>query len=160
MNALKKFPDVRALSPYHPRILYIHAKFILAFLSLATTTGQSSSVAVRMRPRYLTVATLVRGWKNSRNTASVPDRSSSVDNPVDLALLSLVALMAAVKGLPQYHNVISGAARVGEGVLLHDNHGVPHVVVHEVHHNTRPVHYPYFITFHRKCQRSCCPQEL
>ena len=77
MTALKKFPDVREFAPSRPSILDTRAQFFLVFLRLATTGGQSSSVDVMMRPRYLNAAMLVSGRPYARNADSVHTRTSS-----------------------------------------------------------------------------------
>ena len=61
MTALKHLSVMRTSSPYHPRILYVCDHFFWYFCKLKTTTIQSSSVAVRMCPRYLKAATFSSG---------------------------------------------------------------------------------------------------
>ena len=79
-TALKKFPDFRELSLYRPRIIAICAQFFLVFLRFSNTALKSSSVTVRMRPKYLNAATLVSGRSYTHSATSVPTQASSVSN--------------------------------------------------------------------------------
>ena len=68
-TALYKFPEVRASTPYWPKILDILVHLFWAFLKFETTNSQSSSEMVKTFPRYLNYNTATSGrseaWKAS-----------------------------------------------------------------------------------------------
>ena len=70
-------PDIQASSPYLPRTFVSRAHFCLDFRRLLTTSGQSFSAAVRIRPRYLKEVTWERGIQFSVNSVSAPALASS-----------------------------------------------------------------------------------
>ena len=83
-----------------------------------------------------------------------------------LNILSLVSQgcvdMAAVQGYPRYQHftvVVAGTLRVVGVSILHDEHCLPHVVVHKVHPNPHSARWPYLISLHWTFQRSRRPQE-
>ena len=156
MTALNRFPEIRAFAPSRPMILDMRVHFVLAFLRLDVTAGQSLSAAVRVRPRYLNASMSVSGNPYNWNAASVPARASSAYSLWWLLSAPLQHRAVLIwRPLGSSHSTsMSQRGQHGWGgvALIHNNHGFLHVVVQKMHHKPRPDHHPYLTSLHRTCQ--------
>ena len=59
-TALRDIPETRGMAPSHLSILASHAQLFRSFQRFPTTDVQSSSAAVKTRPRYLKEVTVAR----------------------------------------------------------------------------------------------------
>ena len=60
-TALKNIPETLGMSPSHPRIIYRRTQIFRDFMMFPATDGQSSSSAIKTRPRYLKGVTVSIG---------------------------------------------------------------------------------------------------
>ena len=60
-TALNNIPETRGMEPSRPIFLTSHVQIFRAYQRFPTTSGQSSSAAVKTHPRYLNEVTVSRG---------------------------------------------------------------------------------------------------
>ena len=96
ITSLNKVTGTRVICPSRPNILVIQAHFFCVFLRFLTTTGQSFSKAVRIRPRYFIDGTELSGRPYALKYRSV------------LSCISYIVIMCHFRCTPFVHCVVLG----------------------------------------------------
>ena len=135
-TALKNAPNNCMFPPSHPKILNIFAHFIRAFCSFTTTTGQSLSEAVMIRPSYLNDDTKISGRLYVQKACSLLARISSASSLRRFWSAPLVHWEVLGWRSFKYSHSTNTSQRehwMGEVALLQNEHVVLQISEQEMH---------------------------